>query len=273
MLARIRQCHDRLSAAERRVADWMLQNPHRSLSAPLASVAQQAGVSEPTVVRFCRTVGCRGFRDFKVRLAQSLAADPHLVHRAVQPGDDEAEIIVKVIGSGIEALNRTMRGLRPDRVAQAAGQIAAARRLDFFGVGSSGAVALDAHNKFFRLGIPCTATGDPPTMLQTAALARGQVIVAISKSGESEAVVEACSRASNLGSTVVAITAARSSLARVAAIELLIDVDEDTGIYTPMSSRLAQLAVLDVLQVAVALRLGDAGSRNLRLTKAALTAN
>ncbi len=270
MLTRIRQCIDRLTAAERRVADWVLENPHRSVSAALASVARSARVSEPTVVRFCRSVGCRGFREFKVRLAEGLAADHHPVHRGVRAGDDEAEIIVNVIGAGVEALNRAMRGLRADRVAQAAAQIATAKRLDFFGVGSSGVVAQDACHKFFRLGIPCFATCDPPTMLQLTALARDQVVIAISKSGESQPVVEACRRARNLGSTVIALTQARSALARIASTELLIDVDEDTGLYTPMSSRLAQLAVLDVLQVAVAVRLGEAASRNLRLTKAAL---
>ena len=271
MLNRISKCHNSLSAAEQRVSHWVIANPHQSVSESLARVARSAGVSEPTVVRFCRSLGCQGFRDFKVRLAQNLALRRNPVHRAVEVGDDGAELVAKVIDSGIEALEQAKLNLQPDRVAAAADAMAIARRIDFIGTGASGIVAADAQNKFFRLGIPCMACSDTPTMYQFATLAaKDQVIVAISKSGKSRAVVEASQRSSELGATVVAITSPRSPLVDVAGISLLIDIGEDTGIYTPMSSRLAQLAVLDVLQVALALRLGETGRHNLRITKAAL---
>jgi RpiR family carbohydrate utilization transcriptional regulator len=271
MLERIRKFHDALSAAEQRVSEWVISNPNQSVSESLARVAQAAGVSEPTVVRFCRSLGCKGFRDFKVRLAQSLASTRHPIHRAVEAGDDGAELIAKVIGSAIEALEQAKLHLRPDRVAAAAEAMVRARRIDFIGIGASGIVAADAQNKFFRLGIPGMACSDTPTMRQLATLAASeQVVVAISKSGESTEVLEASQQFADLGASVVAITSPRSSLAAIAQIPLLIDIDEDTGVYTPMSSRLAQLAVLDVLQVALALRLGETGRHNLRITKVAL---
>ena len=77
-----------LPAAERRVADMVLERPHEVLTLSLAAVARQAQVSEPTVIRCCRSLGCSGFADFKMRMAQSLASSPHFVHADVRADRD-----------------------------------------------------------------------------------------------------------------------------------------------------------------------------------------
>ena len=271
MLSRIEQNRHALSAAERRVADWVLANPQRVVALPLAKIAAAAGVSEPTVVRFCRSVGRKGFSDFKVRVAQDLASDAGLVHADVRDGDDATDILAKVMGSSIREMSSVQRNLDPRRVEQAVAVLSAADCIDFYGVGASGIVAEDAPNKFFRLGTPCVVYRDAPTLLQAAAIAdERHAVIAVSKTGDSLPVVEACLQAGRNGARVIAVTSPMSPLAGAAEIAILLDVREDTNVFTPMSSRLAQLAVLDVLQVAYALALGHRGIDMLQRSKAAL---
>ena len=271
MLTRIDLMTDKLPRAERKVAQWVLSRPHGVLNTATADAAAQAGVSEPTVVRFCRSIGCDGFRDFKVRLAQHLASHHDVVHADVARGDDAGAIVAKVIGRSIRELQGVQERLNAGDVDRAADLLAAAERIAFFGAGASGAVAIDAQNKFFRLGFATSVFVDEPSMRQAAAVVdERSVIVAVSKAGSSTALLQAVRIARGAGAPAIAVTSPASPLsARVDAC-LLVDVDEDTSAYTPMSSRLAQLAVLDVLQVATALRLGDAAVRRLERSKAAL---
>ena len=271
MLNRINRNLHSLTTAERKVANWVLQNPHQVVTGPLARIAAAIGVSEPTVVRFCRSMGSSGFSDFKMRLAQNLATSEHTVHADVAADDDATEIIAKVIGRSIRDLNGVQQRLNPNVIDAVTDALFKANRIDFYGVGASGIVVSDAQNKFFRLGIPCNAYFDSPTILQAAAITDSQyAVIAVSKTGESKAVVDACKKARLNETKVIAITSPLSSLANTADLTVLVDIDEDTGLYTPMSSRLAQLAVLDVLQVAFALRLGNTAIRKLDQAKAAL---
>jgi len=273
MLARIQQNLQSLSTAERRVADWVLGNPHRVVTLQLARIAAAAGVSEPTVVRFCRSVGSKGFSDFKVRVAQDLASGDTPVHADVRPGDDANDILAKVMGFSIRELSAVRRNLDVGHIEQAVAALVRARRIDFYGVGASGLVVADAQNKFFRLGMPCTAYSDAPTMQQAAAVADEHIaVIAVSKTSVSKPVTQACKRAASNRARTIAITAPLSPLAAAAHTAILLDVREDTGVYTPMSSRLAQLAVLDVIQVALALALGARGIDMLQRSKEALQA-
>lgn len=271
MLDRIEQNLQSLSKAERRVAEWVLVNPQRVVALPLAKIATAVEVSEPTIVRFCRSVGSKGFSDFKVRVAQDLASNAGLVHADVRHGDDANDIVAKVMGFSIRELSSVQRNLETRCIEQAVATLVAAKRIDFFGVGASGIVVEDAQNKFFRLGVPCVAYNDGPTLLQAAAIADAtHAVIAVSKTGTSPPVVEACRQAARNGARVIAITTPRSPLAAAAGTVILLDVHEDAGVFTPMSSRLAQLAVLDVLQVAFALALGARGIDMLQRSKAAL---
>jgi RpiR family transcriptional regulator, carbohydrate utilization regulator len=87
MLSRIETIRSSLRKSERRVADLVLANPNSAVSLPIGAVADQAGISQPTVARFCRAIGCTGFKDFKLRLAQSLASGVPYVHSDVRSED------------------------------------------------------------------------------------------------------------------------------------------------------------------------------------------
>ncbi len=272
MLNRIKNIRQQLTSAERRVADWVIENPNSVINRTLADIASVVDVSEPTIVRFCRSIGTSGFRDFKTRLTQHLAVTEHVVHADVSAEDDAEQIIAKVIGRSVKELIGVQQRLNASAVEKVVEALISVSRIDFYGIGASGFVVADAQNKFFRLGIPCNAYNDSPTILQAASITNPEyAVVVVSKTGSSKTVIEAAQTAVALGAKVIAITSPGSALADIAPQNLLVDINEDTGLYTPMSSRLAQLAVLDTLQVAVALRMGDRGQHSLDKTKQILS--
>ena len=271
MLQEIDDAMPTLSRAERAVAEWVLKHPRRTTDATIADLARAAGTSEPTVIRFCRSVGVDGFRDLKLRLAAAVSRPGSFVHKDVSPEDNVDEAVTKVIDRSLQALYDLRARVSDLPFEQAVQAMAAARQIVFAGLGASGQVARDARQKFFRLGIPCSTATDPPMLLQMAAIAEpDDVFVAISHTGRWPIVLQAMQRSAERGATVIALTDRESQLARAADLVLGGRVEEDTSIYTPMSSRLAQLTVLDALQVALAVNLGSAAEERLRLSKKAL---
>jgi RpiR family transcriptional regulator, carbohydrate utilization regulator len=248
---------ERLPAAERRVADLVLERPHELLQLSLAAVASQAQVSEPTVIRCCRSLGCHGFADFKMRMAQSLASGQLFMHSDVGPNDSVAEVAAKVFGKAARTLLQVRSQLDPARLETAISLLCGARRVECYGLGSSGIVAADAQHKLFRLGFPSVAYSDAHVHGMAATMLRpGDVVMAFSASGRTVDLISSVDLARESGADVIGITALGAPLAARCTVALELLVDEDTDIYTPMTTRLAQLTVVDTLVVGVALRQG-----------------
>ncbi|HXH01860.1 MAG TPA: transcriptional regulator HexR [Candidatus Competibacteraceae bacterium] len=272
MLNRIENLKAKLRRSERKVAEWVLARPQAAIQAPIANVAAQAGVSEPTVIRFCRALGCEGFQEFKLKLAQSLAAGVPYVHQEVLDGDRGADLVAKVFDSASAAILRARDRLDPKAVDRAVELLANARSIQCYGHGASGIVAQDAQHKLFRLGVPVVAYSDPHVHSMAAALLEpGDVVIAISHSGRSKDLLHSARLALEAGAAVIAMTAAGSPLAELATVCLDSGVEEDTRTYIPMTSRLADLAIVDVLAVGVALRRGPALRERLEKSKRIIT--
>jgi len=262
---------ERLPAAERRVADLVLERPHELLQRSLAAVAQLAQVSEPTVIRCCRSLGCQGFADFKLRMAQSLASGQLFTHADVSPADSVAEMAAKVFGKAARTLLQVRSQLDPARLEAAIDLLCRARRVECYGLGSSGIVAADAQHKLFRLGLPSVAYSDAHVHGMAATMLHpGDVVLAFSASGRTVDLLSSVDLARESGADVIAITALGAPLAAHATVALELLIDEDTDIYTPMTTRLAQLTVVDVLAVGVALRQGPELLMRLQRAKASL---
>jgi len=271
MLNRIEQQAGSLSRAERRVANWVLAHPRQAADATLAEVASECGASEPTVIRFCRSVGLSGFRELTIRLTEALSRPASYVHRDVNADDATADAVTKVLDAAISSLIDMRAQLSAIPIDEAAALLCKARQITFIGLGASGHVATDACHKFFRLGTPCSAHTDTPSILQAAAIAGpGDVLVIVSHLGGWPELERTAAAARDNGATVIALTNPASRLARIATVVFGWDPHEDTSVYTPMSSRLAQLALLDALYVAFALSLGDVAAEKLRRSKEAL---
>jgi len=218
----------------------------------IVDLASEAQVSEPTVVRFCRAIGCDGFQEFKLSLAQQLAS-PSFGQVAVTANDSVADYTHKVFDSTVDTLLNVREMLDVDRVHQAVTAIAEAKRVEFYGYGASGAVAADAQHKFFRLQVATATYSDPHIQNMSAmSLAEGDVVVAISQSGRTKALLDTIDLVKSRGAEVIGLTRSGTPLAENCTIPITVDVEENTEIYTPLSSRIAHLVIIDVLAIGVA---------------------
>ena len=246
-----------LTPAEKKVATTILESPYRVVRKSIGAIASRAGVSEPSVIRFCRQLGCRGFQEFKLKLAQDLATGAHFGDTAMAIDGSAPDLIAKVIDSGIASLIKVRDSLPADVVQAAIKLLAAAKRIEFYGLGGSGIVAQDAQHKFFRLGIPVVAYSDPTVHSVAASLlGPGCVIVAISQSGTTPDILASSEVGLAAGASIIAITASDSPLARMATLCLPMNSLADEDLYAPVKSRMAHLAIVDVLAVGVALSRG-----------------
>lgn len=271
MLVQIKALTPELSRAEQRVARWVVEHPRQASRSTLAGIAMACGVSEPTVIRFCRHIGLDGFREFTIRLTEDLSRPVSNVHNAVSADDKAPDAVTKVMDASIQSLIDMRSILSSLPIEPALAAMTSARQLAFAGLGASGHVASDACQKFFRLGTPCTALTNTPDILQFAGVSEpGDVIIIISHGGRWPELARAGELATERGATVIALTDQGSKLASVATIVFPCEGVEDPSVYTPMSSRLAHLALLDALQVALALVIGESAVDKLRQSRQAL---
>ncbi len=273
LLEQIQSRLEELNKAERKVAETILRDPQQATRFSIAALAQAAQVSEPTVNRFCRSFGVNGYPELKMQLAQSLASGAAYVSRAVEPDDAPADYIRKIFGSTIASLDSACQSLDPQLISQAVDLMIQARQIHFFGLGASASVALDAQHKFFRFNLAVSAHSDVLMQRMLASVAHtGDLFVIISYTGRTRELVEVARIARQNGASVLGLTAAGSPLARTCTVSLDIPLPEDTDIYMPMTSRIIQLAVLDVLATGVTLRRGVDFQPHLRKIKESLNA-
>ncbi|CFQ50826.1 DNA-binding transcriptional regulator HexR [Yersinia frederiksenii] len=262
---------DLLSKSERKVAEVILASPQTAIHSSIATLAKMANVSEPTVNRFCRRLDTKGFPDFKLHLAQSLANGTPYVNRNVEEDDSVSAYTGKIFESTMASLDMVKNNLDIAAINRAVDLLTQAKKISFFGLGASAAVAHDAMNKFFRFNIPVIYFDDI-VMQRMSCMnsSEGDVVVLISHTGRTKSLVELAHLARENDATVIAITSRDTPLASEATLPLLLDVPEDTDVYMPMVSRIAQLTLIDVLATGFTLRRGAKFRDNLKRVKDAL---
>ncbi len=262
MLERIKSTLSSLAPAEQRVGKLLLSDPRTFSTLPVTELAERAGVSKPTVVRFCRSMGYEGLSDFKLKLAGSLSEGVPFIHRNVGAQDNSNDVLVKVIDNTVTAFLKYRNDASSAAIDKAAEAIALThkkgKRLEFFGVGNSGIVAQDAQHKFFRLGFHTISHSDGHMQIMSASLlGPGDCLVVFSNSGRTRDLLDSCEIAKKNGATTVVVTASGSPLANAGKIHLAADHPESYEKFSPMVSRLLHLMIVDVLATAVALRIGS----------------
>ena len=262
-----------LKRSEAQVAEMVLADPHKVLGQSITVLAQAAGVSEATVVRFCRSIGCTGFPDFKLPLAlKDLRRQIAFVSQDVAPDDEVPVVARKIFSSAAAALNDAAGALDMEAVARAIDLLANASSILCIGTGASAVIAADAAHKFLRFGMAAQASADP-MMVRMLSVNLGDkgVLLAISNTGRTFVVTELAQTARDQGIPVIAITAPGSPLAAISTVTIGHAPVEDAEIYTPMASRLVHLAIIDVLSTGVALKIGAGARRHLAKVKAVLS--
>lgn len=261
-----------LSKAESRIAEAILTDPDAVVSMTTAGLARLAAVSDPMISRFCRTLGCKSFPEFKIQLAASLASNTSFISEAVSPGDDAARYIEKRIGANQAALEYSRSKLQPQIIEQAVKVLGNSKRIEIFGMGGSAAIAQDAQHKLFRLGIPTVAYEDHLMQRMVAAAAnKDTAILFFSFTGRTQSMIEVAKIAKKSKATLIAITNPHSPLAELADITITSgDELEDTTIYVPMTVRIISLTIIDILATGLALSFGSKVDQRLKNIKHSL---
>lgn len=261
-----------LRKSERKVAEYVLAAPEHVMHMRIVDLAQEAQVSEPTIVRFCRAIGCNGFQEFKVRIAQEMAIANNIGQFAIVADDSIDDICQKIADTTIQRLHQVKAHLLSDQVAAAVKALSQARRVEFYGFGASGAVATDAQHKFFRLQVATAAYSDPHMQAMSAVtLGQDDVVVAISQSGRTKDLLHSVQLAQQHGAQVISLAPANTYLSQQANLPIHINISEDTAQFTPMTSRIAHLMVIDMLAVAVTQRRGPEFAAHLNAIKRSIT--
>ena len=245
-----------LRKSEQKVALVVLADADAALTATLAVMARTAGVSEPTVLRFCEAIGYPRYQTFKMALARSTAFGMHAVHSLITADDPPGQMAGKIFQYTLASLDRARRKLDMASMEKAIEILAAARRIEFFGFGASGIVAQDAQQKFPLFGKPCIATTDYHQQYMSAmTMEPGDALVAISHTGETVAILKGIEAAKERGAKVIGITGREGALSDHCDVVLVVETHENTNVFTPTTSRLAALVVIDILSTGVAMHL------------------
>ena len=272
IVSRIQRVEPDLSPAERRVAEAVRLDFEEATRLTIADLARKAGVSQPTVTRFCRSVGSRSFGEFKIQLAGTLTVAAVYLKSDRVFADDVGQLAQSVMMNAASAVREGLDQLDTAVLGQAIDALAGSRRIDIYGQGGGSAmIAEDAKLRLFRLGIPVAAFVDGLQQRMSAAtLQPGDAVLAISNSGRSKPVYEAVEIARSFGAITVALTRPGTPLAAAADIVIAVTIPEIDDILRPTPSRYAHLAVVDTIATGVAVRLGARSRESLRRVRYAL---
>lgn len=283
LLRRAEAALPELSRSERRVASFLLKSPQDLLATSVKELAHMLSVSEPTIIRFCRTIGCEGYRDLKIRLTQDLAVHQALKDAAPKPTARRPEArpvsdqdpAGAVYNKAVEALSNAQAALDRTQVLAAARLIAHARRVTMYGIGGSSALlALEMHNRLFRLNIACAAYTDSYVQRMSAAvLGAGDTVFFVSSTGRPRSLIDSAELARHYGASTVGITPRDSPLGRE--LDVCLDLElSQAGVsqFQPNPMRYAQLYLIDCLAVAIAELLGEAAAQALDRGRASVAA-
>ncbi len=264
LMDRIQQIQTELTPAERRVAKLVLENPRTVLNEAIAEIARLADVSQPTVIRFCRSLGFTGLADFKLKFASSLTGTIPVRHSQVRRSDSTHDLSAKVIDNTVSAILNFRDQLEVHAIDRAISLLRKANKIEFYAVGNSRAVALDGQHKFFRFRIPTASYGDAHLFSMAAELLNpGDVVIVVSNSGKLPELLHAAEAALAAGADVIAIAPHQSPLARLASVCLAVNHTEDNATFLSMISRILQLLLIDILAVGLSMDAGvsPSGSR------------
>ncbi|WP_173915530.1 MurR/RpiR family transcriptional regulator [Halobacillus sp. Marseille-Q1614] len=248
-LARIRSHYGRFSDKEKKIADYILDNPEIIIHHTINQVADELSVAESTVFRFCKRIGFKGYQAFKIALAAEIVTPIKDIHEEITDGDSIGTVSEKVFRSNNKTLDSTLQILDGASMEKAVQSILGAKKLEFYGCGGSAAVALDSYHKFIRTGIPVGTQLDSHMQLMSASqLTEEDVAIIISHSGTTKDSLDVLQVLKDRHVKTIAITNfAKSPLTKKADI-CLYTVSEETDFRSEaFSSRIAQLSIIDAL--------------------------
>lgn len=273
-LLKIHGSLDSLSSADRRLAEYILDNPRETIDATIEELAGRAGASYATISRFCKKLGYAGYKEFKKGLIDDVVRQKEdgitKADLNVKPGLSVDQTIGRISRFSERVLRETETFLDPAQVSAAAKAMLTASAVLFVGAGTSAITARYAYTRFWRIGIPCSAEPDPVVFtMRATTLTEEDVLCAVSSSGRTASVVEAAKNARAAGSTVISISDyAISPLNRVAEITLFTTPrTANNFLATEMPLLVGQILIVDALFGVISTRAPESAGEIYRRSK------
>ena len=254
LLEAISQELPKLNKTQTKVAKAILDDPQSATESSIANLAKRSAVSEPSVNRFCKRFNAKGFPDLKLKIAKSLASGISYTCSKIDATDTAESFTPKIFDAAISNLAIVRENICYQRIDKIVERLVHARHIYFYALGASAIVARDAVNKFLRLNLPVSSHDD--ILIQQVFATRGNygdVFFIISDTDQSKEMLEVAQTAKNNGSTVISLTPSNSPLADISSLSLFVDIFQFSKRYMPLSFRIEQLVILDVLSTGVAL--------------------
>lgn len=266
----IKMLYSEMGKAERKIADWIEENPGKIISLSIVELAEQTKCSEATIVRFSKRLGLSGYQELKISLASESGAST--VNVNITPSDSAYEMFEKVTNDIYFSLELTKKSLSQQNMSDAANKICSANKIVIFGLGNSASIATDASHKFLRAGLNSVAYSDNHMQVIAAShLKESDVAIAISHSGSSKDIVDALKVAKERGATTITITnKGKSPVLKFSDIVLSTSSSETTYNILALNSRIAQLAIIDALYFFVVYNLSEKALESIENTERAL---
>lgn len=271
-LIMIQSVYQSLTKSEQKVADVVLADTKESMYYSVTDLAEKANVGETTVIRFCRKLGFRGYQEFKLAIAQNITGIVDRATGEIQESDNFNELSHKITAHNKQVIEETLSLALDSPFQKAVDAIVKAKKIYFFGVGSSGITASDAQYRFMRLGFNSEYATDAHIIAMNCALvSEDDVVVGISSSGSTKDLVDLVGLAKENGAFIICLTNhAKSPITQFADAILLAAARENPLQGGAFSSKIGQLHVLDILTTLISIQQKETSQKSLEKTAKAV---
>ncbi|HEY8540187.1 MAG TPA: MurR/RpiR family transcriptional regulator [Steroidobacteraceae bacterium] len=254
-IARIKAASGSMGKVSQRIANFIIANAPEVIHMSVSELAERTKASEGAVIKFCKALGATGYQQLKILLAQEIHQPIQFIHEDLEYGDTPAQVIEKTFSSNVNALRDTLSSLDVKAMKAAVKAISSADRVEIYGIGSAASVAEDTYYRMLRIGIDCRLAVDSHIQAISASLTGPRVTtLTISHSGSTHETLAATRLAKEAGARTICITNyGKSPIQKYADIVLTTMARETRFRTEAMTSRIAQLAVVDALIACLAL--------------------
>lgn len=251
----IKSLYSSFHRVEKKIAKFILENSEKMIYMSISQMAEDLNVAESSIVGFSKKLGFDGFKQLKFNLVKYLKNPEKLIYNDISKNDSKHEIVDKVFLSSISALKECLEIIDKDEFSRAVEAIQIAKRIEFYGVGSSSILAQDAYYRFMRIGLPVFFAVDPHiARVSASTLDKDCLAIAISYTGRTKDTVEILEIAKSKGANTMCITCfPQSPITKISNIKIVTPTSEIKIMREAISSRIVQIAVIDSLYTAIGL--------------------
>lgn len=267
---------DSFTKSEKKIAEYILKHHNDILNATITELSERINTSDASIARFCKTLGCKGYQDFKIKLAKEILPKYKQLNIEIERHDTPEIICQKIFNCEIAALNENLEMLNVHLLKEAAEHIKRAKQIEIFGSGGSFIIGEDIKHKFLKIGIRCSVISDIDMQAMSASLlSKDDVVIGISHTGDTKNIFNCLNIAKKNGAFIILLTATnKSAMSKIADIVIPVISKETLFKSESNTARIAELVIMDTI---LAILVSDDNYKNyynnIQKTRAATSEN